>query len=743
MFINNSYKNRLMLRIMPILFLGLLSLSGGAYWFINSLIEEELTASMLATTGKTAESINTWFKTLMLEPETIASTPDARSINKRFDLIDKLNIERHKILHEKYADIFQDIYAANSKGEYHTIQQNGNEHTVFIGDISNRPYFRSIMSGGATQITSPLVSRTTGKPTIFIVAPIRDELNRPQGLIGTGVSLEYVDQLANGLKAGDSGYGIVISKNGLIVHHPDKDVAMLKKATELGDASTRELGRLMTSGNSGVFRYIYKGQKKVAFYQPIPVNGWSVATVMPEAELFAPASRMLITLAGITVVVLLLAGVAIYITARSLTRPLRNLAEQVSEIATGNLNVTALEVSSQDEVGQLAAQFNIMSQNLSNMVQELEIKNRSLKQEIMERQQAQESLVASEEKFSKAFSHISDFLGIIRLRDRVYIDVNDACFDILGYKKEEIVGHTSDEFDLWHDKDVREKAYQQVKEKGAFHNFETYMHTKTGEIRFGLISAEVAEIGGEACVVYAWRDITERKQAEDALKIIQEELVRKEKLAILGQLSGSVSHELRNPLGVMSNAIYLLKITQAKADEVTREYLDIIANEIDNSTRIITDLLDFARTKTPNVATIRALQLIDISLKKCIIPENINIRIDVAEGLPLLKVDHQQVEQVLQNLITNGIQAMPEGGNLSVGACRDEDFIRIAIKDSGSGIAPENMKKLFQPLFTTKPKGIGLGLVVCRNLVEANGGRIEVTSETDKGTTFTLILPTE
>ncbi len=743
MFINNSYKNRLMSRVLPILFLGLLSLSGGAYWFINSLIEDELTASMLATTGKTAESINTWFKTLMLEPDTIASTPAARLINKSFSQIDKLNIERHKILHAKYPEIFQDIYAANSKGEYHTVQQSGNEYTVFVGDIRNREYFRSIMSGGATQITSPLVSRTTGKPTIFIVAPIRDEQNRPQGLIGTGVSLDYVDQLANDLKASDSRYGIVIAKDGLIVHHPDKEVAMLKKTNELEDASTHELGRLMTSGNSGVFRYKYKGQKKVAFYQPIPVNGWSVATVMPESELFAPASRMLFSLAGITVIVLILAGVAIYFTARSLTRPLRHLAERTREIAAGNLNVAALEVSSQDEVGQLAGQFNIMSQNLSNMVQELEIKNRSLEQEMMERQQAQESLVASEEKFSKTFSHTSDFLGIIRLRDRVYIDVNQACFRILGYRKEEIVGHTSDEFDLWHDKDMREKAYQQVKEQGAFHNFETYMHTKTGELRFGLISAETVEIGGEPCVVYAWRDITERKQAEDALKAAQEELVRKEKLAVLGQLSGSVSHELRNPLGVMSNAIYLLKITQAKADQVTREYLDIIATEIDNSTRIITDLLDFARTKAPHVATIGANELIDICLKKSIMPENIKFQKEVPQELPLLKVDPQQMEQVFLNLFTNGIQAMPEGGSLCINAWCDEDFIRISIKDSGMGIAPDNMKKLFQPLFTTKPKGIGLGLVVCRNLVEANGGKIEVTSEQGKGTTFTVVLPVE
>lgn len=741
--------------------MGLLSLSVGAYWYINSLIKEDLTASMLATTGKTAESINSWFKTLMLEPEVAAATQAAKTINNGFQQIDRLNIERHKVLHEKYPDIFQDVYAANSKGEYHTVQQNGNDFSFFVGDVSNRRYFQAIMSGGPTQITRPLISRTTGKPTIFIAAPIKDEQNRPQGLIGTGISLEHVESLARELKAGQTGYGIVVAKDGTIIHHPDTAVAMLKKTDEVGDDSTRELGRLMTSGASGMFSYNYKGQKKVAFYKPIPIAGWSVATVVPEAELFAPVSSMLKSLALITLMVMILAGIAIILIAENLTRPLKDLAQQAQEIAAGNLSVQALEITSRDEFGQLADKFNIMSGNLNNMMKELELKNRVLETEIREREHAQVALAASEEKFSKAFSHVSDFVGIIRLRDRVYIDVNDACWKILGFRRDEIVGHTSNEFDLWADKSVRDKAYQEVKETGFFHNFETYMLTKSGEKRFGLISAEGTEIGGEPCVVYAWRDMTERKKAEDALRDAQEELVRQEKLAILGQLSGTVSHELRNPLGIMSNAIYLLKLTLANADKKTLEFLDIIKHEIENSTRIISDLLDFARTKPPQVKAVKATEVIEASLKNCAVPEIVVVHKQIDGELPQLKVDAQQVEQVLQNLITNAIQAMPNGGvlllaaRLAQGSNFKEDgadmtrigtagsFVEISVSDSGEGILPENMKKLFQPLFTTKTKGIGLGLVVCKNLVEANGGCINVISVPGKGTEFSLFLPAD
>ncbi|OGU09212.1 MAG: hypothetical protein A2075_00050 [Geobacteraceae bacterium GWC2_58_44] len=252
------------------------------------------------------------------------------------------------------------------------------------------------------------------------------------------------------------------------------------------------------------------------------------------------------------------------------------------------------------------------------------------------------------------------------------------------------------------------------------------------------------------------REIAERKQAEEALRRTQEELVRNEKLAVLGQLSGSVGHELRTPLGVMSNAVYFLKTVLADAGETTCEYLEIIKEEIHTSQRIITDLLDFARTKTPQVKAVTAWELVNESLGRCVIPECVQVHADLPDTLPRVNVDPLQMGQVLQNLVTNGVQAMPDGGALLISARGvsgsnselktqnpklDGDFIEISVADTGEGISPENMDKLFQPLFTTKAKGIGLGLVVCRHLTEANGGRIEVESRIGEGTTFAVILP--
>ena len=251
----------------------------------------------------------------------------------------------------------------------------------------------------------------------------------------------------------------------------------------------------------------------------------------------------------------------------------------------------------------------------------------------------------------------------------------------------------------------------------------------------------------------------------------QQQLIRKEKLAILGQLAGVVGHEIRNPLGVMNNAVYFLKTVMTDADDTVKEYLDIIKQEIDNSQRIIADLLDFARTKTPQIVPVTVNTLVTQALGKCTIPENIDVQMDIPDTLPEVKVDPFQMGQVLQNLITNAVQAMPSGGVLRIAArqltgVRDQGpgfrnregviegalaaprspapdpcFVEITVSDTGEGISPENMEKLFQPLFTTKTKGIGLGLTMCKNLTEANGGRIEVKSELGRGATFILALP--
>ena len=236
----------------------------------------------------------------------------------------------------------------------------------------------------------------------------------------------------------------------------------------------------------------------------------------------------------------------------------------------------------------------------------------------------------------------------------------------------------------------------------------------------------------------------ERIEAENALRKTQDELVRNEKLAVLGQVAGSVGHELRNPLGVMNNAVYFLQTVLADADDSVKEYLDIIRSEIEGSERIVSDLLDSVRTKQPHAESVGVREMLEQILHKLSIPSIVTVKLDIPATLSPLRADALQIHQVLRNLISNGVEAMPEGGTLEIRAVEDvpAKTITVSIRDSGCGMTPEQLGKLFQPLFTTKARGIGLGLVVVKNLTEINGGHVEVQSEAGKCSTFFVTLPT-
>lgn len=259
--------------------------------------------------------------------------------------------------------------------------------------------------------------------------------------------------------------------------------------------------------------------------------------------------------------------------------------------------------------------------------------------------------------------------------------------------------------------------------------------------------------------VTIFNDITDRKRAEQALmehsawleeivqerthelREAQEQLVIKEKLAVLGQLAAGVAHELRNPLGVISNAIYYLNTVLLEADDTSREYLGIIAKEVEHSEKIISDLLDYSRVPVPLQKPTNLSQILNEALIRHPAPKRVEIERLLPVDLPEVVVDERQIEQVLGNLLTNAYQAMPQGGVLEIHGEADGHQIRLSIQDTGTGISEKNMKKLFEPLFTTKPKGIGLGLAISKTLIEVNGGAIEVQSTENEGTTFTLTFP--
>lgn len=372
--------------------------------------------------------------------------------------------------------------------------------------------------------------------------------------------------------------------------------------------------------------------------------------------------------------------------------------------------------------------------------------------------QALDALRLSEEKFKLAFETSPDALFITRLSDGMFVSVNRGFERITGYSRQDVIGKTSVEIHIWKDPTDRQKMVQELEAWGGVQNFGAPFLTKNGEI-FGLMSATIFQLNDEPHILNIMHDITDRKRAEQQLsnyadhleemvdertrelRQAQEQLVRQERLATLGQLAGSIGHELRNPLGVISNAVFFLKMAQPDTSEQVREYLDIIEKETQTSDKIITDLLDFTRIKSLNRQAVTVSELARQTLERHPAPPSIHVTLDITPDLPSVFADPLHVVQTLGNLVTNAYQAMPNGGNLMLSARAQGDMIVVSVQDTGMGIPPDHMKKLFEPLFTTKTKGIGLGLAVSQKLAEANGGRIEVQSEAGKGSVFTLFLP--
>lgn len=242
---------------------------------------------------------------------------------------------------------------------------------------------------------------------------------------------------------------------------------------------------------------------------------------------------------------------------------------------------------------------------------------------------------------------------------------------------------------------------------------------------------------------YAMTLVEERTgQLEETIRELdaaQELLVRQERLAAIGQLSSAVGHELRNPLGVLSNIVYLLATKLGRDDPWLDRQLRTAEREIGVATLIVSDLLQFAQPREPIFGEVELSALADEVLSVAPVPEGISVVRSWSEDLPLLRGDRDQLRQVLLNLVTNAYDAMPDGGLLALTATADAEGVAVSVGDTGAGMDDDVRARIFEPFFTTKAKGIGLGLAVTRRIVEAHGGSIDVKSS-GTGSSFEVRL---
>ncbi len=242
-------------------------------------------------------------------------------------------------------------------------------------------------------------------------------------------------------------------------------------------------------------------------------------------------------------------------------------------------------------------------------------------------------------------------------------------------------------------------------------------------------------------------------ESEAAQSSLNAQLIQSQKLAAIGELSAGIAHEINNPIAIIAQetewSAHLLSEAEASTGKdfaEVRDSLREIRSQVDRCKNITHKLLDIDRKREPVLQDVDVARLVD-DMARLVDKEasykNVTLTRKLPEDLPHLRTDAPLLRQVVLNLMTNALQAVDPGGSIVVSASADDNTLFISIADNGHGIAPENMDKIFNPFFTTKPpgQGTGLGLSLCHNLVSGMSGQICVESEVDKGTTFTVRLP--
>ena len=227
-------------------------------------------------------------------------------------------------------------------------------------------------------------------------------------------------------------------------------------------------------------------------------------------------------------------------------------------------------------------------------------------------------------------------------------------------------------------------------------------------------------------------DITERKRLE-------ERLLRSERLAAIGETAAMVAHDLRSPLQGITMAAYLLK-QNCGPNQETIELLGLIENALNHADKIVKELLDYSRETHLQLAESTARIVLDTALQQIKKPVTVTIE-NLTENTPSMLLDASKIQRVFTNLIMNAIEAMPNGGKLTISSKESQGELQVKFADTGEGISEKAMQTLWKPMKTTKPGGTGLGLVICKGIVEVHGGSIQVETTVGKGSTFTVKLP--
>ncbi|MBU0673080.1 MAG: PAS domain S-box protein [Proteobacteria bacterium] len=371
-------------------------------------------------------------------------------------------------------------------------------------------------------------------------------------------------------------------------------------------------------------------------------------------------------------------------------------------------------------------------------------------EDISERVKAERSLRELEERFRLAFLTSPDAININTM-DGIYLEINQGFTDLTGYTKEDVIGRSSRDIKIWLIPEDRERLIMGLQNEGFVENLESTFLMKDGSRKIALMSASIINLQDVPHILSVTKDITQLRETEKAHQELQNHLCQVRKLDSVGVLAGGIAHDFNNLLvAILGNIDLALRDLD---DPGVAGLLGEARSASIRAKNLTQQLLTFAKGGDPVKKKSSVREIIEDTAGFILRGSKVKCAYRFEEDLPAIDVDSGQISQVVQNIILNAVQAMPEGGSIQMSGesfdnsqgelltlSRDR-YVRIVIIDSGSGIPEEYLEQIFDPYFSTKPLGSGLGLAITYSIITKHGGKIFVASKQGQGTIFTIYLP--
>lgn len=573
---------------------------------------------------------------------------------------------------------------------------------------------------------------------IMLILPIRDTQANIAGALEVSMNLRFLWAIiADHMKEAD-GFAYIISPDGHIIAGQEFSVQPLNQ-----ELMSLPIVQAFLTGQTGVWNYrSFQDQQVIGASALVPDTGWGVIVETPSAAAYGRIHRIAIFFLGLYAVTLIAAVIlGLIFSQNRIIGPVKALQQEIESLSQG-VFPHGLQVKGSDEIGQLSQAFNQMVQHIKNTTVSRDL----LAQEVAERKQVEEALLCQEATLRSIFLTVP--LGIGSLNQWILVGGNDFFYRMTGYTKEELWGQNFSQL-FGHKNDfhkIVEQIRQTLRKNEETVTIETHWRQQDGQLReIFLKFAAIDKNDPETDLVFAAMDISD-------LKKMEKERLKIDKLESLGIMAGGLAHDFNNFLTIIQGNIELVGLEMKKPGKTLERLLEA-EQACQQAQHLAKQFLLFAKGGMPNKKSVTVSELLQDVVPLALSGSNSKIEIFIDENLYPIEIDKDQFHQVVNNILLNADQAMPRGGLITIKANNqyvtdanslplpEGNYVKLSFIDQGTGIDEKDLRKIFDPYFTTKQFGNGLGLTSAFSMIKNHQGHIAVDSKLGQGSSFHLYLP--